>query len=166
MITFARQHWTQLMVGFLSSSCRGDRLCPLASLSSSWIPLWFLRFFPLLASCSPVSTVRPTECCSSCVTCSYLMQEFLSSFLHVLPSSQDCQNNCNLKVALSPLLPAPFICSHLLSFLSLSHLVVMTCCFILPHIVICLWLHATGNWSNFPPISFLHAKFGHFLSKQ
>lgn len=69
--------------------------------------LWLLPFCPPSFLLPPVCMVRLTEYCPSCVTCSYLMQEFLSSFLHVLPCSQDSQINFNLNVALSPLLSSP-----------------------------------------------------------
>lgn len=90
--------------------------------------------------------VRLTEYCTSCVTCSYLMQEFLSSFLHVLPCSQDSQINCNLKVALSPLLSSPPIWLTSLHQ-SFSHLFVVVKVFLCSssHLIISVWHHATTN---------------------
>lgn len=114
-----------MTLGLLSSSCCGN-FSVLLLLFPPHKALHGFSVFSPLASCSPpVSTVRPTEYCTSSVTCSCLMQEFLSSFLHVLPSSQDCQNNCNLKVA--PLLSCCCLpLSAHISFYSLFHLVMVT----------------------------------------
>lgn len=108
---------TWLYLCFFNCLLPGDPLS-LGLLLLSINPFVVLSLFSPIASCfllCPWWDLYYT----SCFTFSYLMQEFLSSSLHISPCSQDCQINFNIKVALysipsSDLISSLFFCLILL----------------------------------------------------